>query len=257
MRAPTRSPYLSWRCRAAASRSGTAMETWLSAVIMNKPLNDLRLAQFGDGLVVEAKFAREDFVAVLAERRRWAPHGAGGIRELERNPEHLQGADGGMLDGLDHVARGRLRIVERLGDRVDLPAGNSHRLELGEPCIGVIVRHRLVDHTVDQRPVLDPRAVARKTLILRPFGMTEHFGDARELTFVSDSERNHPIRGLISRIRHDARMPVAEPPGVAPGGEIARGYVDEHRQRRFVERDLDLLALAGAVARVERREDGV
>src|SRR5947209_3785815 len=197
MRAPTRSPYLSLSCRAAASRSGTAIETWLSPVTINKPLNDLRLAQFGDGLVVEGKLAGEDFVAVLAERRRCAPHGAGGIRELERNPEHLQGADGGMLDRLDHVARGRLRVVERLGDRVDLPAGNSNRLELGEPWIGVIVRHRLVDHTVDQRPVLDPRAVARKTLILRPFGMAEHFGDARELTFVSNPERDHPVGGLI------------------------------------------------------------
>jgi hypothetical protein len=33
---------------------------------MNKPLNDLRLAQFGDGLVVEAKLASEDFGVVLA-----------------------------------------------------------------------------------------------------------------------------------------------------------------------------------------------
>src|ERR1700747_3517536 len=89
MRAPTLSPYLSWSCRAAASRSGTAIETWLSPVTMNKPLNDLRLAQFGDDLVVEAKLAGKDFVAVLAERRRRAPHGAGGIRELERNAETL------------------------------------------------------------------------------------------------------------------------------------------------------------------------
>src|SRR6516162_4955069 len=111
MRAPTRSPYLSWSCRAAASRSGTAIETWLSPVTMNKPLNDLRLAQFGDGLVVEAKLASEDFSVVLAERRRGAPQGAGGTRELERIPELLQGADGGMLEVLDHVPRGCLRII--------------------------------------------------------------------------------------------------------------------------------------------------
>src|SRR6266404_1763318 len=183
MRAPTRSPYLSLSCRAAASRSGTAIETWLSPVTMNKPLNDLRLAQFGDGLVVEAKLAGEDFLAVLAERRRRAPHGAGGIRELERNPEHLQGAHGGMLDRLDHSTRRRLRIIECFG----------HRLELGEPDIGVIVRQRLVDHAVDQRPVLDPRAVAGKARVARPFRMAEHLGDARKLTFVSDTERNHPV----------------------------------------------------------------
>src|SRR5260370_41800239 len=97
MRAPTLSPYLSWSCRAAASRSGTAIETWLSPVTMNKPLNDLRLAQFGDGLVVESKLAGEDFIAVLAERRRRAPHGAGGIPGLERDSQDLQRAPGGIL----------------------------------------------------------------------------------------------------------------------------------------------------------------
>src|SRR6516164_1900320 len=230
MRAPTLSPYLSLSCRAAASRSGTAIETWLSPVTMNKPLNDLGLAQFGDGLVVEAELASEDFVAVLAERRRRAPHRAGGIRELERNPEHLQGADGGMFDRFDHLTRRRLRIVESFDDRVDLAARNSCRLELGEPRVGVIVRQRLVDHAVDQRPVLDPRAVAHKALILRPYGMAEHLGDARELAFVSDPERDHRVGGLIGGIRHDARMPIAEPAGVAAGGEIVGGHVDEHRE---------------------------
>src|SRR5260370_39342399 len=100
MRAPTLSPYLSWSCRAAASRSGTAIETWLSPVTISKPLNDLRLAQFGDGLVVEAKLAGEDFLAVLAERRRRAPHGAGGIRGLEPEPEHLRGGHRGVLGRL-------------------------------------------------------------------------------------------------------------------------------------------------------------
>src|SRR5258708_29090274 len=126
MRAPTLSQYLSWSCRAAASRSGTAIETWLSPVTMNKPLNDLRLAQFGDGLVVEAKLAGEDFIAVLAERRRRAPHGAGGIRELERNPPHLQGAHRGIVDRLDHPTRRRLRIIGRFRGRVALSAKASH-----------------------------------------------------------------------------------------------------------------------------------
>src|SRR5215469_600341 len=87
-------------------------------------------------------------------------------------------ADGGMFDGLDHVTRGCLRIIERLGDRVDLPAGDSHCFELGQPGIGAIMRQRLVDHAVDQRPVLDPRAVAGKARIARPFRMAEHLGDA-------------------------------------------------------------------------------
>src|SRR5260370_32877007 len=116
MRAPTRSPYLSWSCRAAASRSGTAIETWLSPVTMNKPLNDLRLAQFGDGLVIEAKLAGEDFVAVLAERRRRGPQGAGGIRAIGRNPAQLHGAQRGSNDCLSHSLRARAATRGGSGD---------------------------------------------------------------------------------------------------------------------------------------------
>src|SRR5439155_23249217 len=90
-----------------------------------------------------------------------------------------------------------------------------------------------------------------------PFGMAEHVGETRELTFVSHAERDHGVRGLIARIRHDARMAVAEAASVAAGSEIARGDVDEHRKRRLVERELDLLAVAGALPRIERREDRV
>src|SRR4029453_1247666 len=74
---------------------------------------------------------------------------------------------------------------------------------------------------------------------------------------VPPSQPEHGVLGLIARIRHDARMAVAEAAGVAAGSEIARGHVDEHRKRRLVERELDLLALAGSLPRIERREDRV
>src|SRR5713226_9054897 len=115
-----------------------------------------------------------------------APHRAGGIGELERDSQHPQGADRGMLDRLDHGARGGVRIVERLGDRVDLGAGNADRLELGEPGVGAIVRQRLLDQPVDDGAVLDPRAVAREALVLRPFRMAEHLRAAGELPLVAD-----------------------------------------------------------------------
>src|SRR5262245_33590803 len=98
---------------------------------MGKSLDDVLPAQFGNRPSVESKLPGENFLAVLAERRRWTPHGASGVGELERNPEHLQGAGRRMLDGFDHLARGRLRVIERFGDRVDLPAGDPRGLELG------------------------------------------------------------------------------------------------------------------------------
>src|SRR5215813_6329215 len=162
-------------------------------IFMVLALDHLVPAQFGNRLVVQAELAGKNFFAVLSERRRRAPHGAGGIGELEGNPEHLQGADGGMRDGLDHGARGRVRIIERLRDRVDLAAGNPRRLELGEPGIGAIVGQCFIDEGIDHGSVLDPRAVARKPRILGPFGMAEQFGHAPELALVANSDRDHRV----------------------------------------------------------------
>src|SRR5262245_46089002 len=58
---------------------------------------------------VQPQLAGENLLVVLAEHRRRAPHRAGRVRKFERDAEHLQGADGGMLDGLDHVACGGVR----------------------------------------------------------------------------------------------------------------------------------------------------
>jgi hypothetical protein len=57
MGAPTLSPYFALSSRAAASRFGTAIETWLSPLIMRKPLDHFLSPQVGDGLVIEAKLA--------------------------------------------------------------------------------------------------------------------------------------------------------------------------------------------------------
>src|SRR6476660_4326744 len=264
IRGPTASPYLSLSCRAAAAMSGTTMETWFKPVIMTLPSrpaalcsDDFLLAQLRDRLLIQPQLALEDFIVVLPEYRRCAPHRAGGVGELERDPEHLEGADGGMLDRLDHVARGRMRIVERVGDRIDASAGTAHRLELVEPGIGIVVRKRLVDEAVDHVAVLDAGAVAGEAWVLRPFGMAKHLGDAPELALVADPDGDHRVGGLIGRVGDDAGMAVAEAAGVAARGQVVRGDIDEHRERGLVQRELDLLALAGAMAGIERGEDGV
>ena len=52
-------------------------------------------------------------------------------------------------------------------------------------------------------------------------------------------------------------MAVAEPAAALAGHQHVRRHIDQHRQRRLVERDFDLLALAGAGSCIERREDRV
>ena len=101
------------------------------------------------------------------------------------------------------------------------------------------------------------RAVGLETRIVRPFRMAEHLGGARELAVVADRERHHAVLRLIGGVGHDARMAVAEPAAALAGHQYVGGDVHQHGERRLVERDLDLLPLAGALPRVERGEDRI
>ena len=52
-------------------------------------------------------------------------------------------------------------------------------------------------------------------------------------------------------------MPVAEPPTSPPGDQYVGGDIDQHEQRSLEQRQLDLLAAAGVMARIERGENGI
>ncbi len=99
--------------------------------------------------------------------------------------------------------------------------------------------------------------LAAKRGSLGPFRMAEHLGGAGELGVVADRQRHHGVGGAIGGVGHDARMAVAEPAAALAGDQHVRRDIDQHGERRRIERDVDLLALAGAMARVERRQDRV
>src|SRR5207344_2446606 len=95
-----------------------------------------------DCIRIVSQFVREDLIVVLAEERRRAAYGAGSVRKLEGDAEHLQLADAGMLDALDHAPRSGMGIIERLGNRVDPAAGDPHRLELAQPALSRVAGKR-------------------------------------------------------------------------------------------------------------------
>ena len=162
-----------------------------------------------------------------------------------------------MLDGFDHAARSGMRIIKRLGNRIDPAAGNADRLELAQPVLGRILRERGIDQAVDEIAVLDARAIAAKALVLRPFGVAQNLGGARKLPLVSDCERHHGVGGPIGGVGHDAGVPVAETAALAAGDKIVRGDINQHRERSLVQRKLHLLPLARAPTRVKRRKNGI
>ena len=85
----------------------------------------LSCAQLRDRARVMSKLGRTSSVCWPSSRRRDAAPSTRRVGELERDAEHLQRADGRVLDRLDHVARERVRVVERGGDRIDLAARHA------------------------------------------------------------------------------------------------------------------------------------
>ena len=139
-----------------------------------------------------------------------------------------------------------------------LPHGTPAALSLREPGVGVVALERLVDHAVDRARGSRPAA---RLVVKR--GSSAHSG----WPSTSAVRANWPSLptasaimasvGLVGGVGHDARMAVAEAAAALAGHQHVGGDVDQHGERGLVERDLDLLALAGALARVERRQDRV
>ena len=142
-RSPATSPYFSCSACAAASMSGTTIDTWQTRIAWPPPISPCqRAARRSPARPCQAP--AQDLVGVLAEHRRRASHRARRVAELERNAEHLQCADKRMLDRLDHLPRCGVRVVERLRDRIDAAARNACRLQLFEPGVRCVAGKCLV-----------------------------------------------------------------------------------------------------------------
>ena len=74
---------------------------------------------------------------------------------------------------------------------------------------------------------------------------------------VADGDGEVAVGGREGLVRGDGRVAVAQRPGTTPGVEVRRGLVEQAGQRRVHQRDLDVLAAAVALARVQRGLDAV
>lgn len=106
---------------------------------------------------------------------------------LNRGRDELDLASPRVVHLLDHLARLRLRVLERLSDVVDRREGEALTLEAIEPvCRWVFAE--CGDDQGDQRlAVDDARRVGREARIRHPLGVVEQFCELRELAVCHSS----------------------------------------------------------------------
>ena len=102
------------------------------------------------------------------------------------------------------------------------------------------------DHVVDVR---EPLGRARETGIVGPFGAADHAGKSDEVMSRAALDHEEAVR-RAERVVDELRVAgIGEPEGPVVDAGVG------HRDHRVVHRDVDVLALAGAVAVPQRRED--
>ena len=159
----------------------------------------------GTGVVTRAIAAREDF--------------DGTVVGIDQSPAFI-------------AAAVRLAADDGVGDRVELPIGDAHALDLPAASFDVAVAHTLVSH------VRDPLTVLTETArVLRPGGRMVIFdGDYASLTFGCSDPRTRPGSGDRAPIDDHELAPShagdsapaaggGAPPGCDPGPRVRRGRI--------------------------------
>src|SRR5690349_11738615 len=109
---------------------------------------------------------RQNLGGVLPQSRRVAPDRRRGVRELERTAGHAELGDLRVRDRDEHLARGDLRIVDHLGDIVELRARNAGGVERVDPRGSRPCREDGVEQGVQRVPVRDAHRVREEAGIV-------------------------------------------------------------------------------------------
>ena len=194
---------------------------------------------------------RQHRLGVLPQRRTGrAPRVARRARELDRHAEQPHRALGaGLVDLHDHLARAHELGVERLVEA-------EHRLEAAVvlarergPLVARAAREDRLDLALGLRAARVELALDQ---VLAPDAAAERLPELR----LERAER-HPAVGAAVGPVTDEPARQLELPALRRGalGQRARGDHRQPRQRAVGHRDVDELALAGAVALAQRDED--
>src|SRR5579871_5216542 len=101
----------------------------------------------------------------------------------------------------DHLARAHLRMIERLIERIDWPAGNALGIQNFFP---LDRRPRLklrANQVREEIPIFVPSAIRREARIGAPFRRAEHVTEASPALVPGRAERDVAVGGPINSVR--------------------------------------------------------
>ncbi|MEY9236048.1 hypothetical protein ABIF68_004365 [Bradyrhizobium japonicum] len=178
--------------------------------------------------------------------RPWLGGRGVGARHPERQIEHLERATL-VLDGRERLPVRELRIGQRLGHGAIGRGRHTGRAKRDKTRVGRERPRPGLDAVHHVGPVLAARGVGGEARIGNPFGAADHAHQALERLLARD--RDHDIAiGRLGRPEHRARRWLHR--------ELRALQLDHRQgQHRFQHGDVDVLALPGHRALIERRRN--
>ena len=156
-----------------------------------------------------------------------------------------------------HASMHGLRIGKDLADIVDRAAGHADRLQRGDP-VGAVAGHgQPLDLRLQLQPVAHPVGVAGKARVAGKLRFACHLAEAGELRIVADGKDEGPVACRIGVVGHDGGMGIAPARRHIAVGEAGDALVDQPGDLGVEQGDVEMLALAGGAAVMQRGEDGV
>ena len=206
---------------------------------------------------IDAKQVAQHLVAMLAEqgRRDRRGHGVPGQLERRGDQRHLPRAWVRNLD--DHVARPRFRRRQRRADAAHLAAGNARAAQCAEPVGDGARGDRRLDQGEQGGAIAHPRLVGGEARVRGETRQAEQIAKPAKLAIIANRDDQGAVRRREELIGHDRLMAVAEARRIRAGDQSGAADIGEHGELAIIERHVDMLADAVAVARDQGGEHGL
>ena len=197
-----------------------------------------------------------DLLAVLVEAAAAAAGSPAGVAEKRDRVAHRGHRGLALADGDDRVEADLLGERDAAVDGVDRAARHPG----GDDVVGTTPSSVRVAQPLDeQRPQLvavgGAVLVAAEARVVGELGHAEHLAQLAELAVVAGGDDQVAVGAGQRLVREQARVALPIRCGTVPPATYALRLVDQPGQRRGQQVDLDVLAAAGLVPRVEGGED--
>ena len=165
--------------------------------------------------------------------------------------------DGGLALAHDHdgLEADGLGELDALVDGVDRPAGDARRGDDAEPLHRRAGGEPLDEQRSELAAVRGAVLVAREPRVVGELGHPEDLDEPAELAVVARRDDEVAVGAGQRLVREEAGVAVAHPARDDAARDEGTRLVDQPREGRAEQVDLDVLTAAGLVALVEGRED--